>query len=61
MEQAVYFDLFLYTDESCLVHQHKNVKEIDRNLNKNFSDVCDWFVGNELSIHAGEDKKMYTI
>ena len=28
----------------------------EKNLNKNFSDVCDWFVGNKLSISFGEDK-----
>ena len=32
------------------------VKEIERNLNKNFSNVCDWFVDNKLSIHFEEDK-----
>ena len=56
MKQAVDCDLFLYADDSCLVYQHKDVKEIERNLNKNFSDVCDWFVDNKLSIHLGEDK-----
>ena len=33
MKQAVDCDLFLYVDDSCLVYQHKNVKEIERNLN----------------------------
>ena len=56
IKQAVDFDLFLYADGSCLVYQHKDVKEIERNLNKNFSNVCDWFVDNKLSIHFGEDK-----
>ena len=56
MKQAVDCNLFLYADDSCLVYQHKDVKEIERNLNKNFSDVCDWFVDNKLSIHLGEDK-----
>ena len=56
MEQAVDCDLFLDADDSCLVYQHKDVKEIDRNLNKNFSNVCDWFVDNKLSIHFGEEK-----
>ena len=32
------------------------MKEIERNLNKNFPNVCDWFVDNKLSIHFGEDK-----
>ena len=56
VKQAVDCDLFLYADDSCLVYQHKDVKEIERNLNKNFSNVCDWFVDNKLSIHFGEDK-----
>ena len=56
MKQAVDCDLFLYADDSCLVYQHKDVKEIERNLNKNFSNVCDWFVDNKLSIHFGEEK-----
>ena len=56
MKQAVDWDLFLYADDSCLVYQHKDVKEKERNLNKNFSDVCDWFVDNKLSIHFEEDK-----
>ena len=32
------------------------MKEIERNLNKNFSDVCDWFVENKLNIYFGEGK-----
>ena len=28
MKQAVDCELFPYTDDSCLVYQHKNVKEI---------------------------------
>ena len=55
-KQVVDFDLFLYADDSCLVYQHKGMKEIERNLNKNFSDVCDWFVDNKLAIYFGEDK-----
>ena len=56
MKQAVDRDLFLYADGSCLVYQHKDVKETERNLNVNFTDVCDWFVDNKLSIHLREDK-----
>ena len=55
MKQAVDCDLFLYVDDSYLVYQHKEVKEIERNLNKNFSVVCGWFIDNKLSIHLGED------
>ena len=56
MKQAVDCDSFLYADDSCLVYQHKDVKEIEGNLNKNFSDICDWFVDNKRSIHFGKDK-----
>ena len=31
MKQAVDYDLFLNADDSCLVYQHKDVKEIERN------------------------------
>ena len=41
MKQAIDSDLFLYADDSCLDYQHKDAKEIEKNLNKNFSDVCD--------------------
>ena len=37
------------------------MKEIERNLNKNFSGVCDWFVHNKLSIHLGEGKTKYIL
>ena len=60
-KQAVDCDFFLYAADSCLVYQHKDVKEIETNLNKNFSDVCDWFADIKLCIHFGEDKKMYTL
>ena len=56
MKQAVDCDLILYADDSCLVYQDKDVKEIERNLNKKFSDICDWFADNNLSIYLGEDK-----
>ena len=56
MKQAVDCDLFLYADDCCLVYQHKDKKEIVRNLNKNFSDVFGWLLDNKLSIHLGKDK-----
>ena len=49
-------NLFLYADDSCLVHQHNDVSKIEQNLKKNFLNICDWFVNNALSIHLGEDK-----
>ena len=56
MSQAVECDLCLYADDSCLLFQHKNVTEIKKQLTKNFSNICDWFVDNKLRIHSGENK-----
>ena len=56
MKQAVDCTLLLYADDSCLLFRHKDVKEIERVLNINFSKLCDWFVDNKLSVHFGEDK-----
>ena len=53
---AVKYDLFLCTDDTCLVFQSKNVKDIEKQLNEDFANICDWFVDNKLSIHFGEDK-----
>ena len=39
MPQAVDCELFLYADDSCLVYQHRDAKEIETKLNKNFSRV----------------------
>ena len=30
--------------------------QIEKRLNKDFENLCDWFVDNKLSIHFGEDK-----
>ena len=56
MPQAIDCDLLLYADDTCLIFQHKDIREIEAVLNRNFSSLCDWFVDNKLSIHFGEDK-----
>ena len=56
MLMAVKCDLRLYTDDTFLVFQSKNIKDIEKQLNKDFANICDWFVGNKLSIYFGEDK-----
>ena len=56
MPQALSCDLLLYADDSCLIYQHKDINEIEKVLNENFSDLCDWFLDNKLSIHFGDDK-----
>ena len=54
--QAVSSTVLLYADDSCILYQHKNVVQIEKRLNKDFENLCDWFVDNKLSIHFGEDK-----
>ena len=56
MPMAVKCDLFLYADDTCLVFQSKNVKDIEKQLNEDFANICDWVVDNKLSIHFHEDK-----
>ena len=56
MPQAVHSDLFLYADDSGLTFQHKHVHTIEHQLNKDFTNLCEWFVDNKLSIHLGEEK-----
>ena len=56
MKQAVSSDLLLYTEDSCLIFQHKHVTEIENHLNNDFGNLCEWFLDNKLSIRFGEDK-----
>ena len=56
MSQAVKCSIFPYADDTCLVCQHKDIDEIEKQLNKDFESICDWFVDNKLSIHFGNDK-----
>ena len=56
MFQALKPNLFLYADDPCLVLQGKDVKEIEKQLNRDSTNICKWFVDNRLRIHFGEDK-----
>ena len=56
MPQAVETDLFLYGDDTGLVFQHKDIDKMNEQLNKDFHNICLWFIDNKLSIHFGEDK-----
>ena len=56
MSQTVKCDLFLYADDTCLVCQHKDINKTENQLNEDFSNMCDWFVDNKLSIHFDQDK-----
>ena len=44
MSQAVKCNLLLYANDSCLVCQHKNINEIEKRLNVDVSNICDWFL-----------------
>ena len=61
MNQAVDCQLFLYVDDSSLLHQYKDVKQIEKNIHKNISNVFNWFVDNKLIIHFGYDKTKYKL
>ena len=39
---------------SCL--SKKEIYDIEKQLNVDFANICDWFVDNKLSIYFGEDK-----
>ena len=56
LPQAVLSYSLLYADDSCIVFQHKNVTEIEKQLLRDFSSLGDWFVDNKLSIYFGQDK-----
>ena len=56
MLQVVKSNLLLYADDSCLIYQHKDIAKIEKILNEDFENICDWFVDNKSSIHFGGDK-----
>ena len=41
IKQAVSSELLLYADDSCLIFQHKRVTEIEKQLNNDFSNLCE--------------------
>ena len=41
MAMAVKCNLFLYADDACLVFQTDNVKDIEKQLNQDFTNICD--------------------
>ena len=41
--QAVNPNLLLYADDSCLMFQHKDIEEIEKVLNNDSENICDWF------------------
>ena len=49
MPQTAKSNLFLYTDDSCLIFQGKDVIEIKKQLKGDFTNICEWFVDNSLA------------
>ena len=56
MPLAVTSTLVLYTDDSRILYQNEGVTQIEKQLNQNFENICDWFIDKKLSIHSEEDK-----
>ena len=56
LPQAIASDSLLYADDTCIVFQHKNVTEIEKQLLKDFSSLYDGFVDNKLIAHFGQGK-----
>ena len=54
--QAFLSDLLLHADDTSIVFEHKNVIEFKKQLLKDFSSSCHWFVDNKLSVHFGQNK-----
>ena len=40
MPQAVKSNLSLYATDSCLMYKHRDVEEIEKQLNKDFENIC---------------------
>ena len=53
MHRTVHFDLFLYTEDSSLTSQNKDVHVTEHEVNMNFVNLCEWFVDNKFSIYLG--------
>ena len=58
MPRAVKSNLSLFADDSCLAFQGEDVIEIEKQLNGDFTNICEWFVDNRLGIHFGKIKKV---
>ena len=47
MPQAVPSDLSLSAGDSGITFQHKDVHTIKHKLNKDFANLCEWYVDNK--------------
>ena len=51
MPRAVKLNFFLYADNSCLIFQGKDVIEIKRQLNGDFTKICEFFF-HKISVNV---------
>ena len=56
MPQAVNPELLLHAGDTCLICMGKDTKTFEEQLNRDFNSLCEWFIGNKLSIHFGAEK-----
>ena len=56
MPQVVTSNLFLHADDSRLMFQHEKVEDIEKLLNNDFENICNWFVDSRLSFSLGKDE-----
>ena len=56
LPKTVVSSSLFYVDDTCTAFQHKSEIEIEKQLIRDFSSVCDWFVDYKLSIHFGQNK-----
>ena len=56
LPQAIVSDSLLYADDTCIVFQHKSVTEIEKQLQRDFSSLCGWFVNDKLNVYFGQEK-----
>ena len=59
MPQAADCDLLLYTGDTCLWFQHKDLERVKEKLTKIYFNICDLLVDNKLNIYFGEDKTKF--
>lgn len=48
MPQAVHSDLVLYEDDLDLTFQHKDIHINEHKINRDFANLCQWFIDKKL-------------
>ena len=53
---ALKYNLIFYADDKCLGFPSENIKDIKKQLNEDFSNICDCFIDNKLTTYLAKDK-----